>query len=174
MQLTKFVLFIPRAFALSFISCTNPSTLPDNLSAIATQLSFALATMIDLISSPALYSFPLSRKTCDPPILAATSLTGTISSRESSPLSTLSRASKVVIIFTMLAIGSLSSERDEYISIPVALSTKYTALPFTLISLAKATFLPNGKRVDNIVNENRKITAKPTIFASLFFNVFSF
>ena len=107
-QFAKRVSFMPSSAARAFMSLTNPSTLPLTLSASATQLSLALATMTDFRRSPALCFVPASRKTCDPPMDAAFSLTGTFSSKESSPLSTASRVSSTVMIFTMLAMGSLS------------------------------------------------------------------
>jgi hypothetical protein len=42
---------MPSFAASSFIFATKPSSLPEINSAIATQLSFALAMMIDLINS---------------------------------------------------------------------------------------------------------------------------
>ena len=94
---------MPRATAFSFIFFTKASSEPAIFSAIATAASFALAIEIHLIIvSTVCVSFG-SKKTWEPPILAAYSLTETGVSNVSLPLSSASKIKVSVMIFVILA-----------------------------------------------------------------------
>ena len=104
-QLEKWVSVMPSSAALPFMSSTNAGTLPEIFSARATQASFAEQTMTAFMSCSAVCWVPASRKTCDPPMPAAFSETGTRSEGASSPLSIASKTRSAVMILTMLAMG---------------------------------------------------------------------
>ena len=78
-------------------------------SAMATEASFPDATTIHLISVSTLCCSPVSKNTCEPPMLFACSLVVTISSNLILPASNSSKISNSVIIFVILAGHNFSS-----------------------------------------------------------------
>ncbi|MNV95936.1 hypothetical protein D3C71_1908840 [compost metagenome] len=106
--MAKCVSFRPNASALLFIRSTNALSEPAIFSAIATEASLPEAIAMPLSISSTVISSPGSRKICEPPMDAAYSLVRTLSVNCSFPSSSASTVSSIVIIFVMLAGGSLS------------------------------------------------------------------
>ena len=107
-QLTKLVSFIPSPFARSFIMRTNSDSEPATCSAMATQASLALATLIHLIIVSTVWVSPGSKNTWEPPMLAAYSETVTVSSKEICLDESASKIRSSVMILVTLA-GCLAS-----------------------------------------------------------------
>jgi len=94
---------MPSPLARSFILATKPSSLPAISSAMATQASLALATLIHLIMVSTVCVSPGSKKTWLPPMEAAYSDTVTSSVRLILPEFNASKIRINVMIFVMLA-----------------------------------------------------------------------
>ena len=74
-QFLNCVCFMPSSFAFSFIFFTKFGSEPAIFSAMATAASFALAMLMHLIMVSTVWVSFGSKNTCEPPMLAAYSLT---------------------------------------------------------------------------------------------------